>query len=381
LPARADVVVVGAGLAGCIVALLLARAGVHTVVVEERAPGRGATGRSAGFLIRGTADHPDRVAEVIGQERAVALWRYTEASMDYLIALVTGLGIDCALRRDGGLVLALDGDEAQCLKRSRALVDTGELWSAREVEQRTGFRHFAGGWFRAGDGMLDPARLCRGLAQAAMQAGARIVCGVRVLGVDEDGALRIRTDAGDVHAERVVLAVNAALPLVDERFAASLYPVRAQMLATAPAEGPCLPWPVYAHHGYEYWRQEPAGELLFGGCRWAEEPKRECGVSDDTCLSERILSAQHDFVRRHLPRFAALPVTATWAGIMAFTADSMPLVGAVPGSTRRIVCAGWNGHGLAQAPLSARIVAESILGQPGDDVLPAGLSPARFGAS
>jgi glycine/D-amino acid oxidase-like deaminating enzyme len=66
---------------------------------------------------------------------------------------------------------------------------------------------------------------------------------------------------------------------------------------------------------------------------------------------------------------------------MAFTADSMPLVGAVPGSTRQIVCAGWNGHGLAQAPLSARIVAESILGQRGDDVLPAGLSPARFGAA
>lgn len=381
MPARADVVVVGAGLAGCILALVLARQRVQTLVLEERAPGHGATGRSAGFLIRGTADHPDRVAEVIGQERAVALWRYTEASIDYLVELVTGLGIECALRREGGLVLALDGDEAHCLKRSRALVDTGELWSAGDVEARTGFRGFAGGWFRPGDGMLDPARLCRGLARAATEAGARIVSAVRVHGIDEDGPLRVRTPHGDVRAERVVLAVNAALPLVDARFAASLYPVRAQMHATTGAEGPRLPWPVYAHHGYEYWRQEPGGELLFGGCRWAEEPRRECGVSDDTCLSEPILSAQRDFVRRHLPRFAPLPVTAAWSGIMAFTADSLPLVGAVPGSSVQLVCAGWNGHGLAQAPLAARIVAESILGEADDHLLPAGLSPARFGRS
>jgi gamma-glutamylputrescine oxidase len=378
LPARADVVVVGAGLAGCILALVLARQRVHTVVLEERAPAHGATGRSAGFLIRGTADHPDRVADLIGQQPAVALWRYTEASIDYLVELVTGLGIDCALRREGGLVLALDGDEAHSLMRSRALVDAGELWSAGDVEERTGFRGFAGGWFRPGDGMLDPAQLCRGLARAATEAGARIVCGTRVHGIDEGGGLRVRTQRGDVRAERVVLAVNAALPLVDARFAASLYPVRAQMHATARAEGPHLPWPVYAHHGYEYWRQEPAGELLFGGCRWAEAPGHECGVSDDTCLSEPILSAQREFVRRHLPRFASLPVTAAWAGIMAFTADSLPLVGAVPGSSRQLVCAGWNGHGLAQAPLAARIVAESILGQPDEHVLPAGVSPARF---
>jgi glycine/D-amino acid oxidase-like deaminating enzyme len=229
--------------------------------------------------------------------------------------------------------------------------------------------------------MLDPARLCDGLARAATAAGTRLLCDTRVLDIAEDGALRVRTDRGEVRAERVVLAVNAALPLVDERFAVRLYPVRAQMHATAPAQGPPLPWPVYAHHGFEYWRQQPTGELLFGGCRWAEEPARECGVSDDTCVSERIFAAQREFVGRHLPRFAALPVISTWSGIMAFTSDSMPLVGAVPGSRRQLVCAGWNGHGLAQAPLSARIVAESILGRPGDAVLPAGLSPARFDAA
>jgi glycine/D-amino acid oxidase-like deaminating enzyme len=70
-------------------------------------------------------------------------------------------------------------------------------------------------------------------------------------------------------------------------------------------------------------------------------------------------------VARHLPAFADLPARQCWTGIMAFTPDGLPLVGAVPGAERRLVCVGWNGHGLALAPLSAALVVDGILGRPG----------------
>lgn len=384
MPARVGVVVVGAGIAGCVAALLLARGGADVAVLDRRAPGRGATGRSAGFLLRGTADHPERVAGAIGRERALALWRYTAASIDELVALLEEEKIDCGLTREGSLVLAVDDDERRLLEASCALVapcgSAGESWSDAEVERRTGFRGFTAGWFRPGDGVLDPARLCRGLAQAAERRGARVLSSVEVTGIDEGAPhapLRVRTSRGDVLAERAVLAVNAALPRMDARFATVISPVRAQMLATAPLSGAeRLRWPVYAHHGYEYWRHEPSGELLFGGCRWAAEPGHERGVSDDGGVSEVVFEAQRAFMARHLPAFSPLSVTRRWTGIMAFTPDGLPLVGAVPGSARQLVCAGWNGHGLALAPRSARLVASLILGAPVE--LPADFAPARF---
>ena len=385
LPARADVAVIGAGIVGCVLALTLARRGVDVVVVDARGPARGATGRSAGFLIRGTADHLAHVAATLGRERALALWRYTEASLDALVHLAETEAIACGLRREGGLVLALDADEARALDASSALLGGwGDLWSGAEVERRTGLREFAGGWFRPGDGTVDPARLCRGLAERAVAAGARLVAGVTVKGVEERGPHQpvvVRTDRGDMDADRAVLAVNAGAADLEARLGGFLYPVRAQMMATAPAP-PDLrlpPWPVYAHDGFEYWRQEPNGELLFGGARWAATPDLECGVRDDGCVSDVVFAAQRAFLARHLPRFAALPVAARWTGIMAFTRDGLPLVGPVPGSARQLVCAGWNGHGLALGPLSAQLIAATLLGE--RPALPVDFAPARIGSA
>jgi glycine/D-amino acid oxidase-like deaminating enzyme len=385
LPAKAEVVVLGAGIAGCLAALVLARAGARVVVLDARHPGQGATGRSAGFLIRGTADHPARVATSLGDAGTLELWQYTGASLDALIALVDSDGLACGLRRPGGLVLALDADEARDLEASANLVarvgSASEIWTAADVAHRAGFAGFTAGWFRPDDAMLDPARLCAGLGRAAERAGACIVTGVRVARVEETtrGPLRVHTESGGVMgAERVLLAVNAALPRLDPRFTGVVTPVRAQMHVTAPdPNGASVRWPVYAHHGYEYWRQEPGGELLFGGCRWAE-PAAERGVIDDTSVSETVHAAQRDFVRRHLPAFATLAPTARWTGIMAYTPDGLPLVGAVPGSDRRWVCAGWNGHGLALAPRSATLVSEVLLGRRPVTDLPAMFAPARF---
>jgi glycine/D-amino acid oxidase-like deaminating enzyme len=367
LPDRVDVVVVGAGIAGGVAALLLARAGASVALLDGRAPGRGATGRSAGFLIRGTADHPDRVAAAIGRERALALWRFTADSVELLVRLLDEERIDCALRRDGGLVLALDEDERRSVEASAGFLGEGELWSAAEVEHRAGFVDATAGWFRHQDGVLDPFRLAGGLAAAAERHGACVATGVTVHAIeDSPGGATVRTDRGDIVAGTTLLAVNSALPMLEPRFRDTIQPVRAQMHATAPAApGSRLPWPVYAHHGFEYWRQEPSGELLFGGCRWAAEAGRECGVTDDAHVSPLIHEVQRAFVVRHLPAFADLPARQCWTGIMAFTPDGLPLVGAVPGAERRLVCVGWNGHGLALAPLSAALVVDGILGRPG----------------
>jgi glycine/D-amino acid oxidase-like deaminating enzyme len=386
LPAHAEVAVLGAGIAGCIAALTLARAGARVVVLDGRRPGEGATGRSGGFLIRGTADHPVQVAASLGEARTLELWQYTAASLDALMALVDDEWMTCGLQRSGGLVLALDADEARDLEASARLVGrvgpSGELWSAAEVEGRTGFAGFTTGWFRPDDAMVDPARLCAALAAAAERAGACIVPGVAVSHTEDPGRgpLRVHTERGVLQADRVVLAVNSALGCLVPSLADVVTPVRAQMHVTAPdPRGQSLRWPVYAHHGYEYWRQEPTGELLFGGARWAE-PAAERGVVDDARVSEVVYAAQRDFVRHHLPALAALAPATRWTGIMAYTPDGLPLVGALPGRDRQWVCAGWNGHGLALAPRSATLLTEVMLGRRAATDVPGMFAPGRFAA-
>lgn len=379
----------GAGIAGCLASLRLADAGARVVTLEARTPGGGATGRSAGFLIRGTADHPDRAAAALGTDRALALWDYIEQSLDGLVTLVAADAGACGLQRHGGLVLALDGEEADSLAKSVSLLagrrNLGELWTAAEVERRTGFVGFSAGWFRPGDGMVEPAALCRVLAARAEARGATLISGVRALAIEEvarNGPLTVRTDRGTVTAEHALLTVNAALPALVPALATAVVPVRAQMHATAPVrDAPPLPWPVYADHGYEYWRQQAGGELLFGGCRLAAGPAAERGVADDAVVSDAVFAAQRAFVAQHLPAFAGAAVTARWSGIMAFTPDGLPLVGRIPGSARQWVCAACNGHGLALSPRSIELVVAAMLDHAHEHGLPATFSPVRFAPS
>ena len=166
---------------------------MRVVVLDARRPGEGATGRSAGFLIRGTADHPVRVAASLGEERTLELWQYTVASLDALIALGGGRGsCRAAFAVPAAWCWPSTPDEARDLEDSARLVGrveaAGEIWTATEVEHRTGFAGFTAGWFRPDDALLDPARLCAALAAAAERAGACIVPGARVLRVDDDAA-------------------------------------------------------------------------------------------------------------------------------------------------------------------------------------------------
>jgi gamma-glutamylputrescine oxidase len=175
----------------------------------------------------------------------------------------------------------------------------------------------------------------------------------------------VRLDDGALEASAVVLATNAwtaeLLPAV------LITPVRAQMLATAPA-APCIARPVYAEWGHRYWRQRDDGSVLVGGFRnraLAEE------VGYDVTPTATVQSHLDDQVGELL---GAAPVTHRWAGTMGFSEDGLPLVGAPPGFGRIYVCAGYTGHGMGFALRAAAALARQMLDS---EPLPAWLDAAR----
>src|SRR5439155_983035 len=73
-----------------------------------------------------------------------------------------------------------------------------------------------------------------------------------------------------------------------------------------------------------------------------------------TAIQERIEA----FARAELG--ADTPVTHRWAGTMGFTEDGLPIVGPVEGMPHVFACAGYNGHGMGFAFLSAKKVVDSL---------------------
>jgi len=357
LPDTASVIIVGAGLAGCATALLLAEAGWAPIVLDTRsAPGQGISSRDTGLASPVLNDPPHRLISALGEEVAAHVVRFAQASL----ALSEELGL---LSRTGVLMAAglpqeteQHGADAQALK---TLGIEADAWSPEEVAERTGAEAFGPGLWLPSGGLIarDGAA---GLATRAHAAGAVFVLGTTVTGLSSDGAgTVVQTSAGQIHTDVVVLAAGAGLAHVAPWFEDKSYPVRAQLLATPGLSAP-LPFPIRTQLGHAALVPGPSSHLVATGCRWAT-PHLEAGEADDSVVSPAVHGKLSELTKRHRPD--AGDPTHQWTGIMAFTCDGLPLLGPIPGRSRIISCSGFAGHQATLGLGAARAIADGLLGQ------------------
>lgn len=367
MPQRADVVVAGAGLAGVACALFLAEAGVEVLLIEAGPSlASGATGASGGLLQVGTAEHPHRLIGALGVERARA---YSQLSLRSVRLLRERVPVS-----EGGLRVGVRDEAAEIEQAVASSLELGvdsELWSADEVAQTLGCVGLGPARFVAEDGLFDPVGAVHAMAAAARQAGARVLTGVALEGVEEDSELSVATSAGTVQAELLVCAAGWPLGRLVPYFADKLIPVRQQWLRTP--SGPPLSLGVSGQHGYLWWRAHPQGGWLLGGARWATQHLEswEIEPQPQDIVEQRLLG----ILGQSWPKVPA-QVAARGAGIMTLTCDNLPLCGPLPGRSRIVSCTGFGEHGLALAVAGAKGVAEGILGE--SEALPELVRPARM---
>lgn len=380
LPAESAVVVVGGGLLGCWTAYWLARAGVAVTLVERTAISWGATGRNGGFVRAGTAGGYTDAIKHLGREAARDLWRLTEEGQALVGRIVAEEGIDCDYRTPGTLSLALTEDSLDEMRQNLATMRadglSGEFVDRQAVQALIGTplgAEITGGLFFSDGGLLHSARYLAGIAEAGRRYGARL-CRAGVIGlVTEGDGTRVETTVGAIRAQRVIVAVNAWSDELVPELAGLVVPVRGQILSYEP-----LP-PVFttgigasvASTG-EYWQQTPDGAIVIGGCR-ADAPNGDVGVREMVPTPD-VTAAIAAVIPRLFPALQELRVARRWAGLMAFTADYLPVAGAAPGLPGVWVTGGYCGHGMPYGSRVGQLLAEAAM----TGTTPAPLAPLRL---
>ena len=173
-----DAAIVGGGFTGLAAARQLAKAGAKVAVLEAERVGWGASGRNGGHLNNGLAHSYLSAKAELGKERAIALYRALDDSVDAIEALVAEEGIDCNFRRAGKLKLASKPKHFDAIARNFEAVhrevdpDTA-LLSAPDLGAEIGSPFF-GAMLSKKSAMMHMGRYGIGLAEAAKRRGAII---------------------------------------------------------------------------------------------------------------------------------------------------------------------------------------------------------------
>jgi len=171
------------------------------------------------------------------------------------------------------------------------------------------------------------------------------------------GKPAVRTAAGTVTADFVVLACNGHLGGLEPRIAAKIMPINNYIIATEPlgaerAKALIRNGAAVADSKYviDYYRLSADGRLLFGG-----------GESYSQNYPADIAGMVRKCMLRVFPQLADVRIDYAWGGKVAITLNRMPAFGRLDGDVYYAM--GFSGQGVALTTLAGKAVAEAIAGQ------------------
>lgn len=360
--AHTEVLVVGMGVSGAMVAESLTAAGLRVILLDRRGPLLGSTPASTA-LVQYEIDTPlTRLTRSLGRGRSEQAWRRSRLAVANLSARIDELGISCAKVERGSLLLAGNdlgpaGLRAEAEARRAAGLYAEYLTGAR-LRDRFGIAR-AGAILSPGNLALDPRRLTAGLLLRAIERGARCHAPARATAI-EAGRDRVTVATADgpvVSAAHVVLATGYELT--------ELVPAKAHAVvstwAIATRPQPRALWPEQAliwesSDPYLYLRTTDDGRILCGGEdeEFSDEESRDALIPAKTAR----LSAK---LARLFPAVDPRPEFA-WTGAFGTTRTGLPLIGKLPGHPRVHAVLGYGGNGITFSRIAAEIVRADLTG-------------------
>jgi len=362
-----DVLVIGAGIAGCATALQLARRGKKVTLLERDQAGVRASGVNFGGVRQNGRD----LRELPIAMRARAMW-------DDLPGLI---GFDGEFRATGNLRLASDAGRA--LQLDEFFTEASALGLVLErLEPIDLVARYP--WLSAkpilgvlcpSDGHANPRLVGPAFAFAAQSAGATLIEHTEITeGWYASGAFHLRSpDNRSFTAPVLVNCAGAWAGKVAGWFdeAVTLVPEIPQVQVTEP-----LPYriePVLGFMGGDFYlRQTLRGNILFG----SGQGRASADILRSRPLPESMRRGAEiaiDFI----PALAHVPIIRSWTGVDGDTSDGVCVLGASETHPGLFHAFGFNGHGFLLGPAVGAVLTELIIdGKTKTDV--DGLGIGRF---
>ncbi len=358
---RADVCVIGAGIAGLSTAYLLAREGRSVIVLEHGAVASGETHHTTAHLSNAMDDGFVWLERVHGRKGARLTAESHGAAITRIEAIVSEEDIACDFDRVDGYLFAPPGgrsaDLSQELAAARRAGVTVEMLARAPI---AGFD--TGACLRfSSQAQLHPLKYMHGLAVAFERLGGRIFCGTHVNEVHGGNEAEILTGDGPVvRARAAVVATNSP---INNRFALHTrqVPYRTFVIGGIVPRGTvtkALYWDTC--DPYHYVRLEARVDptsttdvLIVGG-----EDVRTGDVHDDDARFHRLEA----WARARWPMIVDVPYR--WSGQVYEPVDGLAFIGKNPLDADNVyVATGDSGQGMTHGTIAGLVITDLVCGR------------------
>lgn len=360
-----EVLIVGGGVTGAMIADVLCEAGLETTVVERRRATQGATAASTA-LVQYEIDTPLReLARKIGHRDAARAWRRSRLAVVSLKAHLDEAEIPSVRRSTlylAGNKLNRAGLIREAHARNAAGIETVVLGRAA-LRQRFGIARSAA--LLGFDNLtVNPRSMTAALLRRAFKSGLRIFAPVNVTEIEATKARVVATtrDGHRIRCRRLVLATGYELPKIVPAKGHNIGSTWA--LATPPQRRrlwpeECLIWE--ASDPYLYMRTTDDGRVICGG----EDEEFSSAEERDALIPRKIATLQ----RKLGNLFPRLDVTAEfmWASSFGESSTGIPTIGEMPGYPNCWATLGYGGNGITYSRIAAEVLRTSFLGGHDED--------------
>jgi gamma-glutamylputrescine oxidase len=328
-----DVLIVGGGFTGLSAAYHLAQRGVDVALVEASRFGAGASGRTGGLVLEGTA---------------AGVRPGADDCVPFLKRLVAEEHIDCGLQLPGCWLIAHGEGGTMALP-----------W--RDDNQTIHVTETISG------GVVNPLALVRGLARIAAKAGAVLYENTPVAKITTLPPT-VELANTTLTPRTLIVATNAWLTDLLPNLRVGIRSCLTFALATEPLDDASrsalsldggVPF-FTVDQPYLWGRTLYDGGLLIGGGLLFGPPAGLEHIDTDNNDVRTVFERVERRIHGLHPALANVRIAARWGGPIAITSDYLPLIGPLPENPQVLVAGGFTGHGVALGVRVGALLADAI---------------------
>jgi glycine/D-amino acid oxidase-like deaminating enzyme len=354
---KTEIVVMGAGISGALVANQLCQAGYKVVIVDRRHVGLGSTAASTA-LLQYEIDKPlHELIQIAGEKNAVKSYRLCRQAIDDIEKICHQLNDNGLFLRKPSFQFASAKKDVADLKKEYTLRKQAGFfiqWLEEDsINKKFGFVKSAG--LLSQDGAeADAYKITHRLLEKCISKGLQVFDNTEVITIrhHKQGIELLTANKKRIRAKKLIIACGYESQQYISQKVQNLHATYA--IASEPFEQKnfwyknALIWETAGP--YLYLRTTSDNRILIGGkdIPFSNPNKR------DGLLGQKAKSLEKSFVKL----FPQIPFKTDfkWAGTFASTKDGLPYIGSIRQRPHTYFALGFGGNGITFSAIAANII-------------------------